>query len=610
MPEQAQRRAPVPPTPEGKSDVKPEVKPGGQHDDQNNDHQALEELRHLIVAPEQEGLQQIRDRLDSMERRAEDVSSVVAEAIQLRREHGDDQALAEALAPTIQETLRESVRRNPHVLADALFPVMGPAIRKSISEALRTMLESFNEALEHSLSMRGIQWRIEAFRTGKSFAEIVLMHSLLFRVEQVFLIHRETGLVLNHVVALSVATQDPDMVAGMLSAIQQFARDSFKSAGDETLGSMNFEELEIWIEASPDAVLAAVIRGHAPSDYRLAMKEALENIQQNFSSALANFKGETSPFLAAGDRLQQLLEAHFKEKQEKGARPRAAITAGAIILLIILGWAAYSTYLLWEWSRFLKALRQQPGIAVISVNKSGGRFHVQGFRDPLAPDPGKLLSEAGFDPKKTDLELTPFYSLEDPIVQRRAIELLHPPKGVQLSERNGQLSATGIAAPKWIAQFEERAPWIAGVNAIDDSHLQNSEQIEFNHTKSELESAVFVFPLGRTELEPGQDAAVAQAGKNVQSLLIRAGVLGGTASIEIVGHTDTTGIEAANGPLSRQRADKIIGMFRRAGVKQANLRPRGVATSEPVRKEDTEEGRRYNRSVTFKVAFSPAPPVN
>jgi len=594
MPEQAQRRAPVPPTPENHTE----------------DQQALEELRHLIVAPEQEGLQQIRDRLDSMERRAEDVSSVVVEAIQMRREHGDDQALAEALAPTIQETLRESVRRNPQVLADALFPVMGPAIRKSISETLRSMLESFNEALEHSLSLRGIQWRIEAFRIGKPFAEIVLMHSLLYRVEQVFLIHRETGLVLNHVVAPAVATQDPDMVAGMLSAIQQFARDSFKSAGEELLGSMNFEELEIWLEASPDAVLAAVIRGHAPANYRLQMKEALESIQQNFSSALAEFKGETGPFRAAGDPLHQLLEARFVQKDEGRRKHRAAIIAGGIALAVVLGWIGYSSYLLWEWSRFLAALRQQPGIAVVSVNKSGGRFHVQGFRDPLAPDPEKLLSQAGFDPQKADLELLPFYSLDSVIVTRRANEFLRPPVGVKLSYKNGQLHAEGVAPPKWIAQFEERAPWIAGVNAIDESHLQNSDLLELNRLKGALESAVLVFPLGRTELENGQQAALAQGKMDLQTLLLLAGRLGGTVTIDIVGHTDSTGIEATNLPLSKQRADQIFGTLRRAGVNPANLRPRGVATSEPLRAENTEEGRRYNRSVTFKVAFSPAPPVH
>jgi flagellar motor protein MotB len=593
MAEQAQRRAPVPPP-----DSPPE------------DHQALEELRHLIVAPEQEGLQEIRERLDSVERRAEDVSSVVAEAIQMRREQGDDKALAEALAPTIQETLRESVRKDPQVLADALFPVMGPAIRKSISETLRSMLESFNEALEHSLSWRGIQWRIEAFRTGKPFAEIVLMHSLLYRVEQVFLIHRETGLVLNHVVAPSVTTQDPDMVAGMLSAIQQFARDSFTSAGEETLGSMNFEELEIWIETSPDAVLAAVIRGHAPTDYRLAMKEALENIQQTFNSALANFKGDTGPFRATGDRIHQLLEARFKEKPAATTKPRAVIAAAAVVLMIALGWIGYTSYLLWEWSRFLSALRQQPGIAVISSEKSGGRFHVHGFRDPLAADPAKLLAEAGFDPRRADLELQPFYSVDDAMVQKRTNAILHPPAGVKLIAKNGELRAEGVAPPNWIALFKERAPWIAGVNAIDFSRLENSELLEFNRIKGELEAAVLVFPVGRADLESGQDAALAQAENDAKGLLLKAGPLGGTVKIEIVGHTDSSGVESANLPLSRQRAEQILSVFRRAGVQPTNLHARGVATSEPLRSEATEEGRRYNRSVTFKVAFSPASPVN
>src|SRR6202142_2636914 len=229
MPEQAQRRA---------FEAQAQEKPT------DNNH-AFEELRPLIVAPEQEGIAAIQDRLENPEKRTQGVSSGVAEAIQMRRDKGDDLALAAALAPTIQETLRESVRRDPHVLADALFPVMGPAIRKSITETLRAMLESFNAALEHSLSAQGIKWRIEAFRTGKSFGEIVLMHSLLYRVEQVFLIHRKTGLVLGHVVAQSVSTQDPSMVAGMLSAIQQFVADSFDARSDETLDSLNVGGLEV-----------------------------------------------------------------------------------------------------------------------------------------------------------------------------------------------------------------------------------------------------------------------------------------------------------------------------------------------------------------------------
>jgi hypothetical protein len=56
------------------------------------------------------------------------------------------------------------------------------------------MMQSFNQTIDHSLSFKGLAWRIEAWRTGRPFAEVVLLHTLRFRVEQLFLIHRDTGL--------------------------------------------------------------------------------------------------------------------------------------------------------------------------------------------------------------------------------------------------------------------------------------------------------------------------------------------------------------------------------------------------------------------------------
>jgi OOP family OmpA-OmpF porin len=593
MPEQAQRRAPQ---------GQPEENPP------DNNH-AYEELRHLIIAPEQEEIADIQERLEDLARRTKDVSTVVAEAITLRREQGGDRALAGALAPTIQETLRESVRRDPHVLADALFPVMGPAIRKSIAETLRTMLESFNQALEHSLSARGIKWRIEAFRTGKSFGEIVLMHSLLYRVEQVFLIHRQTGLVLNHVVATSVPTQDPSMVAGMLSAIQQFVRDSFDSKNEETLDSMNVGELEVWIEEGPDAVVAAVIRGHAPADYRLAMKEALEEIQRLYSSGLANFKGDAAPFHAADELLSRLLATQHREPVA-AKKPRAALATIAVVVILVLGWIGYSSYLLWEWSRFLNAVRGQPGIVVISYDKQGGRYHIRGFKDPLAPDPNALLSRAGLDPNNAEFDLAPYYSLDDAIVVQRARQLLHPPEGVKLSEHQGELDVEGTASPQWIAGVADRALLIPGVAAVDVSHVQDSHLLQLKAPQSAIECVFLLFPVGRAELESDQENTFAQTQKQIRDIVAQAEHLGEQASIELIGHTDSTGIEGTNQLLSQQRAEQVRARLLRGGVPPANLRPRGVGTTQPLRTEDTEEGRRLNRSVTFKVTFTPTSAVN
>ncbi|HEY7825539.1 MAG TPA: OmpA family protein, partial [Candidatus Acidoferrales bacterium] len=488
-------------------------------------------------------------------------------------------------------------------LADALFPVMGPAIRKSITETLRSMLETFNAALENSLSARGLQWRVESFRSGRPFAEIVLMHSLLFRVEQVFLIHRQTGLVLNHAVAPAVATQDPAMVAGMLSAIQQFVQDSFQTSSGDTLGSMDVGELQVWVEDGPHAVIAAVIRGHAPSDYRLALKQALESIERGHAAALDQFQGDAGSFRSTGDALHRLLETQYREKEAGRRTPRAAIVAGGIVLALLIAWAAFFAYGQLEWSRYLRALRGQPGIVIVSYSKEGGRLQIRGFRDPLSADPAALFSQAQLNPARADLQLVPFYSLDDALVARRAEEMLAPPPGVHLAEKGGVLSVSGLAPTEWIAQFEERARLIPGVNSMDDSQLQDTGV-------RAIESAVVTFPLGSSTLAADQQSALAGIAVQIREVLDRTRASGRSASIELIGHTDSTGVEGTNLLLSQQRADRILQFLSRAGIPSASLISRGVGVSQPLRQEDSEEGRRLNRSVTFHVAFSPAPPAN
>jgi outer membrane protein OmpA-like peptidoglycan-associated protein len=279
--------------------------------------------------------------------------------------------------------------------------------------------------------------------------------------------------------------------------------------------------------------------------------------------------------------------------------------AGAIAAALLLGWAGYSTYLLIEWSRFLSAMRNQPGIVVVSHTRDGRIVHIQGFRDPLSEDPRKLISQAGLDPEQADLQLAPYYSLDDAIVARRATVLLHPPAGVKLSAKDGELIPEGSAPQNWITQLEEKAPWIAGINRLDESHLQNSNLRELNALKNTLESTTLLFPLGRAELQPGQETNLAQAENNIRDLVAQAAPLRQSVTVELVGHTDITGVEASNLPLSRQRADQIRAALLRNGIKSATLLPRGVGTSQPLRDDGTEEGRRLNRSVTFKITLSP-----
>jgi OOP family OmpA-OmpF porin len=584
---------------------KARTEPGRTLDVSSDGERELNELRDLLVGPEKRRLASLEGRLEDSEQRTEDVSSVVAEAIHLRQERGGADALSEALTPSVEVALRQSVRNDPKVLADALFPVMGPAIRKSISESLREMLESFNESLEHSFSLQGLKWRVEALRTGKPFAEVVLMHSLVFRVEQVFLIHKKTGLVLKHVVASSVSAQDPALVSGMLSAIQDFVRDSFKGPQGESLESMTVGEFEVWAEEGPTAVLAAAIRGHAPAAFRTRLEEELEKIHREYGVELDRFEGNSAPFERLDRELAALLEARYREKPQR--KPFVWILLAAV-LLILGGWLAYDSWDHYRWNRLADALREQPGIVLTSFGKEGGKYRARGLRDPLAIDPQQLLAQENLDPSRAEFRLAPYYSLDDTIVLQRARATLQPPASATLSVTGGILQAAGEAPLEWVERFHSRAALIPGIKSMDDSRLRATELVEFEKMKSALGSDIVFFSPGQSVIEPEQQPKLAGTAADLKAILVRAAKLHQDVLIEIVGHTDTTGAESLNLLLSKQRAERVASALIRGGLASRILRPRGAGVSEPVPIPGKEEASQFNRSVTFRII--PARPTS
>lgn len=561
----------------------------------------LEELRHLILAPEQEAIDRLHQRVADPEARTEDVSSVVAEAIQLRRKQGGDEALSDALAPTIETALRESVRKDPATLADALFPVMGPAIRKSILETLRSFLDSFNEIMDQSLSWQGLKWRFEALRTGRSFTEVALLHSLVFRVEQVFLIHKKTGLPLGHAVAPAVATQDSSLVSGMLSAIQDFVRDSFHTAEGQGLGRMNVGDLDVWVEQGPYAIIAVVIRGIAPHALRDTLAETLESIHRLYASQLELFDGNTAPFATIDADLTRCLEFRYKEAPPR--QGRGYVWAAAAILLVLLGgWAGRRWWEYHRWSQVVSTLRDQPGLVITSFGRENGRFVIRGLRDPLAADPGQFVKSAGLSPGRGEFHWSAYYALDDAILQQRATAQLAPPPGVTFVVEDGTLRPHGHAAAAWVADMARRALLVPGIRAVDLSGLELNEQTAFDQTKSDVQSLVVTFPIASATLVPSQMAALRAIAPRLKSLFENAAALQRPVTLEVIGHCDSTGAETTNVSLSQRRADRIVWQLGQWGVPQTRLRARGVATNEPVRKEDSEESRQYNRSVTFRAS--------
>lgn len=121
---------------------------------QEEKQEAFDELRQLLLEPEQKEMKRLENRLERWRPDLDGLSRMLPEAFVRRPKPAP--ALGTALFPTIEEAFKRSVKKNPVALVEAIAPVMMPAIRKAIAQALQGMMQSLNQTLEHSI--RCVAW--------------------------------------------------------------------------------------------------------------------------------------------------------------------------------------------------------------------------------------------------------------------------------------------------------------------------------------------------------------------------------------------------------------------------------------------------------------------
>lgn len=568
----------------------------------NPEEDVLAEVGALLLGDKQQQIAQLQERLNDPKLYAADLSRVLPEAIILRSLQ--DQLLAKALIPSIEEAIKASVRKDFKILANALFPVIGPAIRKAIASALNTMMQSLNQTLNHSLSPQSFKWRLEARQTGKSFAEVVLLRTLLYRVEQVFLIHKQTGLLLQHVVAKAVTTQDGDLVSAMLTAIKDFVHDSFTVQQTDSLETLQFGELSIWIEEGPQAILAGVIRGNAPQEIRAVFHNAIESIHLEQSNALETFDGDTAVFESCKPYLEDCLLVQFELKESKKPKNQKIIIATVLgaIALTVGPWIFFYIRDQQRWTTYLEKLNTERGIVVIAADKRHGKFFISGLRDPLAADPLMIMKSANLSPAQVISRWESYLSQQPEFVEARAKQVLQPPQTVSLKvDENNILYATGYASEQWIAESRKLLQLIPGINQFR-LNLVDPDLRELQLSKDKIEHSNLSFLEG-TQLSPGSEQTIQTLVKEIPKLFNSAQIVNQRVQIQIVGHTDSDGSQVNNIKLSQARAQKVLSILNSQGLKTINFTTVGVGSRDSLLGKQSKIS---NRRVSFKVSLTDA----
>ncbi|MEM7678747.1 MAG: hypothetical protein AAF449_22425 [Myxococcota bacterium] len=493
----------------------------------------------------------------------------------------------QAMVEPVQKSLLVAINQNREAVAEVIFPIIGPAIRRAIHQALQQMIDNADRLLNNSLSLRRIRWRIEAARTGRSFAEVALTHSLIYEVEQVFLIHRETGLLLHHVSADRIVAQAPEVVSGMLTGIRAFVTDSFGGDDNDGVRRLEVGERTVWVEQKGRAVIAAVVRGTGPTELGWALQNTLEKIVAAHSHDLRTFTGNTAVFDTTKPYLQACLQSAQRTEQRK---PWAAYALVAALILCFVVVAARH----WQWrvdaARAVAVLQTEPGYRILQHRTGWNQLHLAGAMDPLARSLDAVLADTAIEPSAV---VAVWVASEDPrLALPRAVALLEPPKEVTFHLRHATLVITGTASASWCQGLSRLARTISGIQKVDLHRLQVRKERTLSSALEQLQTLRIRF---NTE-EAIPDASEIDRLKSAL-LAVDAAVVA-PLRIRVEGRADPSGSPTFNQRISRLRAETVAQALSELPLQYVQLSAHGMGASFDSPKDGLDPEK---RSVMLRV---------
>ena len=129
-------------------------------------------------------------------------------------------------------------------------------------------------------------------------------------IDEIFLM-TPPGMLLKHYTRRLRPDQDEDIMAGMLTAVQNFIKESFDEHGGR-LKEIRFENYDILISHSKNVVVAAIISTKKPEKLRLQLRQVTEEIEDRFGEKLTQWSGDRKDLQDVDNVMKQLISGKYR----------------------------------------------------------------------------------------------------------------------------------------------------------------------------------------------------------------------------------------------------------------------------------------------------------
>jgi hypothetical protein len=123
-----------------------------------------------------------------------------------------------------------------------------------------------------------------------------------YSLEDLFVVGREGRLIM-HTTRRLRADRDEDLLAGMLTAIVMFVRDSFKEENEE-LKKFEFGERTVAVEGSDHVYGAAIFGGSVPDGVYLSLRHFLADMEDRYAEQLLKWSGDVADLPGLKDMME------------------------------------------------------------------------------------------------------------------------------------------------------------------------------------------------------------------------------------------------------------------------------------------------------------------
>lgn len=307
---------------------------------------SLEKLRELILGPGH-NLNRLQADLDSLKAQFSDKEAMISTldpviADLLERKISDNkQDMAETLAPVMSEAIKRQVIETREEVVDALYPVIGKTIRKSVAEAMKDQFNSVNKRIENGIRGSFLPTWLQGKLLGMPRAQLLVKSAMPFRVEQVFLIHTESGLLIAHASPTMLGTAvDQELISGMLTAIRDFVAQAFAEHEHE-LREIQYGQSKIILDIGRYVYLAVVVSGYEPDHFYEEVGKLNQRIYNRYYQALRQFQGNCSELQSVRGLLQAFIERLNADEEAPDRKPEKPylfylLRSVAVMVLLIL----------------------------------------------------------------------------------------------------------------------------------------------------------------------------------------------------------------------------------------------------------------------------------